>query len=354
MKRKFNVFKFIIFLICVILFFGLILAMTFIFMLRPTGNKNETVKLNVETGSTYYSLIDELKEEDLIKSELVFKIYLKFRSPKNLDAGVYNLNKGMSVSELIDALEERNTNNPDAVVVTIPEGKRIEEIAEIMSKTINKTKEELLLTWNNSEFIDEVISKYWFITEDVKKEGIRYSLEGYFFPSTYELQNKEVSEKDVAYTLLDQMEKELEEYKEVLENSNYTIHELLTMASIVEYEAILDEDRPIIAGVFYNRLNDGMKLQSCATVGYAIGEWKLSYDETDLLVDSVYNTYYYSGFPIGPANAPSKKSIEAAIYPEDTIYYYFLADVCSENPKTYFSETLSEHNRKASEYLTCL
>ena len=94
--------------------------------------------------------------------------------------------------------------------------------------------------------------------------------------------------------MLNQMELVLENYKDDIKSSKYSIHELLTMASIIEHEAILDEDRPIIAGVFYNRLNDGMKLQSCATVGYAIGEWKLSYDETDLLVDSVYNTYYYS------------------------------------------------------------
>ena len=352
-NKKFNTRRFTLFIVTLILFIFMLFLGIFFYMLSPTGNKNEKVDFVVESGSTYHSLVTKLKDEDLIKSEFFFKIYLKIKNPTNLDAGKYNLNKGMSAGKIIKNLSERNFNNPDVVTVTIPEGKHITEIASILSEKTTTSKEEYLEVWNDPEFITELMGKYWFITDKIQNGNLRYSLEGYFFPSTYELLNKEVTPKYVAYKLLDQMEVILNEYKSDIEASNYSIHEILTMASIVEYEAILDEDRALVAGVFYNRLDDGWKLQSCATVGYAIDEWKLFYSTADLAVNSPYNTYYYSGLPVGPANAPSEKSIEAALYPEKSDYYFFLADVCSKNPKTYFSKTNAEHEQKVKQYLNC-
>lgn len=322
-------------------------------MLSPTGKANEEIEFEVESGESFNTIIEDLKEEDLIKSEFFFKIFLKIKNPSNLDAGIYKLNKGMNAGDLVNTLSKRNTFNKDAINITIPEGKHISDIAEILGESTNTTKEMYLDAWKNSEFLDTLINKYWFITDEIKNDKIRYPLEGYFFPSTYELLNKDVTPEYVAYKLLDQMEVVLNKYKEKIEESNYTVHELLTLASMVEYEAVLDEDRALISGVFYNRLNNDMKLESCATVGYAIDEWKLSYTNADLKVDSPYNTYVYGGLPVGPANMPSEKSIIAAINPEGSEYYYFLGDVCSEDGKTYYSKTLSEHEEKVSQYLTC-
>lgn len=325
------------------------------FMLSPTGKEEEKVKFEVKPGSTYYSLVTELKEENLIRSEIFFKLYLKIISPKNLDAGIVELNRGMSAGKIINSLSKRNMYNPDAVTITIPEGKQISKIAEIVASKTNTSKEEYLNYWNSKEFVEQAKNKYWFITDIVKKEGIRYPLEGYFFPSTYELQDKDVTPEYVAYKLLDQMEIVLNNYKKEIEKSKYSIHEILTLSSIVEYEGILDDDRALIAGVFYNRLEDGLKLQSCATLGYAIDEWKLIYTLKDMAVNNPYNTYYYAGFPPGPGNSPSEASIKATLYPQANDYYYFMADVChdgyGEDDKTYFSKTLGEHESYARKYL---
>lgn len=319
-------------------------------------NKNslEMKEFTVVKGSTYLSLASSLKEQNLIKSELFYKIYIKLNPPKSIQAGKYSLSSSMSIEKIIEELEKGSTYNPDAVTFTIPEGKHLEDVAQIVSNVTNNKKEDLLTLWNSEGFVDEVIEKYWFIEEDIKKNGIRNSLEGYFFPSTYEIMNKNVDGKTIAYKLLDQMDKVLSNYKKQIENSEYSIHELLTLASIVEHEAILDKDRPIIAGVFYNRLANNWKLQSCATIGYAIDEWKLTYNSNDLKVDSPYNTYLYYGLPIGPGNMPSEKSIEAVMNPNQNNYFFFLANVCDVNDNnTYYSETLEQHNALKAKYLTC-
>lgn len=341
-------------LLSLILFLSLA-SLIFKFMLGSTGNKEETILFTVPKASTYLTLSSFLKESNLIKNELAYKIYVRIKKPSNLQAGIYQLNQGMDVEELIQTLEKGTTYNPDAVTITIPEGKHLEEVAEIVSEKTNNTKEELLSVWNSESFLSEAKEKYWFLTDDISNSKIRYSLEGYLFPSTYELTNADVTPQYIAYKMLDGMDQILSKYKEEIEKSNYSIHELLTMASIVEYEAIDDIDRPVVASVFYNRLDDNMKLQSCATIGYALGEWKLTYSSADLNVDSLYNTYFYSGLPVGPGCMPSEESIKAAIYPSTTEYYYFMANVCdTSSTKTYFAKTYAEHQENIRKYLTCI
>ena len=352
-KRKLNVKRLILFLFCVLLFIMFILFGTYKLMISKVSNNDEKQEFIVEEGTNFLSLSKKLKDSNLVKSSFFYELYIKINKPEMLYAGTYLLSENMSVKEIADIFGKGTTYNPDGVYVTLKEGISIEEIASIVSEVTNKSKEEYLTYWQSEEFLNKVIDKYWFVTNDIKNTNLKYALEGYFFPSTYELLNADVDEEYVAYKFLDQMQIVLDKYKDDIEKSSYSVHELLSLASIIENEAILDEDRAIISSVFYNRLEIGMKLQSCATVGYALGEWKLTYTESDLLFDSPYNTYYYSGLPVGPCNNPGEESIKASIYPEETNYYYFLADVCSENPKTYFSETEEEHTRKAQKYLTC-
>lgn len=326
----------------------------YFFEIGPVSKKKDTKDIVIEKGSSYVTIASLLKENHLIKSELFYKLYVKMNQPKSLEAGTYKLSESMGVSGIIKVFEKGNTYNPDAVSLTVPEGRHIEQVAEYASNVTNHSKDELLASWDNKDFLNTVIEKYWFVTEEILNQKIRHPLEGYLFPSTYELQNKDVTPEYIAYKMLDQMGVILNKHKEEIEKSKYSIHELLTMASIVEYEAILDEDRPVVAGVFYNRLNIDMKLQSCATLGYAINNWKLTYSAYDLNVDSAYNTYFYAGLPVGPGGMPSEKSIEAAIYPSSHDYYYFMANVCDKNSqKTYFAKTYAEHNANVRKYLTC-
>lgn len=326
-------------------------------MLSPISKNNNEIIVEVQSGQTYSSIADTLKEKDLIRSDFIFKLFIKLNNINHLEAGNYKLKQNMSTREIVSLLSEGESFNPDAIYLTIPEGKHMVEIATYISELTGKSKEVYLNVWNNSEFVDDVIEKYWFVTDTVKNSNVRYALEGYFFPSTYELLNKDVTPEYIAFKLLDQMALILDKYKEQITASNYNVHEILTLASIVEYEAILDKDRNIIAGVFFNRLNDGWKLQSCATIGYAIDEWKLTYTSADMAVNSPYNTYYYTGLPVGPGNSPSEKSIEAVLNPTESDYYYFMSDVCldgyGEDNKVYYSKTIDEHQSYINKYLTC-
>lgn len=349
--------KFILFF----LIFLLVIAnvwLIYSYQLKSVSENDLEVEFVVEKGETLTSIASKLKSKNLIRSELAYKIYLKLNNIVSLEAGKYLLNETMSVVEILTIFGKGSNYNPDAITITIPEGKRLDEIAQIVSLQTKNSTEQLLEAWNDENFIAELINKYWFINEDVQNKDIIYSLEGYFFPSTYELQNESVSASYIAYKMLDQMDVVLSKHKDKIEASEMSVHEILTLASIIEHEAILDEDRPIVSRVFYNRLKDGWKLQSCATVGYAIGEWKLTYSSADLATNSKYNTYYYEGLPAGPGNMPSEKSIEAALYPsenaEDMKYYFFMANVCDvNNPKTYFAKTNAEHDANVSKYLTC-
>lgn len=327
-----------------------------LFTLETNAVSRDTtpIEFEIKKGETYLTIASRLKEENLIKSELFYKLFIKMTNPDKIEAGKYDLSESMSVSDIVKTFMKGNNYNPETITFTIPEGKHLEEIAKIISSKTTYTEKELLDAWNSEDFINKVIDDYWFVTDSVKVDGIRYALEGYLYPDTYEILTNS-STYDIAYKMLNKMEKVLDNYKEDIEKSEYNVHQLLTMASIVEHEAILDDDRKVIASVFYNRLQSNMKLQSCATIGYAIDEWKLTYNAADLKVDSPYNTYYYSGLPIGPGNMPGKKSIEASIYPEETDYMYFLANVCDEKDKnTYFSKTYAEHLEKKNKYLTCI
>jgi len=218
------------------------------FMLGPVSNDNTTKEITIASGSTTSDIANVLKENNLIRNVNVFKIYVKINKKNNLKASIYQLSENMGVEKIINILTEGNNYNPDVVKVTIPEGKHISEIAEIYANATNNSKDDLLKSWNDKEFVNRLIDEYWFITEDVLNKNIRYSLEGYFFPDTYEFINKDVTEEDIAKKMLNQMDKVLTKYKTEIEKSKYTVHEILTLSSIVEYEAI-----DIIVFMLYNK-----------------------------------------------------------------------------------------------------
>lgn len=346
MKKYCNIYKFVIIFLVVLI---ILTCGSYKIGTSSVSKDSFEVKITIPKESTYLSISNLLKENNLIRSESFYKIYIKIFKPDNLKAGIYTLNRNMNVKEIVDTLE--GNVKSEEITITIPEGKHIEEVAEIISSKINMSKEDILLYWQNEEVLNSLIDKYWFLTDVIKKEGIRYSLEGYFFPDTYSIL-KESKIEDITYKMLDKMDEVLSKYKEEISNSKFNVHEILTLASIVEHEAILDSDRPMIAGVFINRLDKSMKLQSCATVGYAINEWKLSYNYKDLQTDSPYNTYFYEGLPIGPENMPGELSIEAVLRPTKHDYYYFLVNVNDkDSKKTYYSKTYSEHRQKCVKYL---
>lgn len=318
--------------------------------ISPVTKEDKPVTIEITENSTYLSIASNLKENGLIRSQTFYKIYIKIFKPNHLKKGTYVLNQNMGVKKIIDLLEGEHAILDTASFV-IPEGKHIEEVATILAAKTQYTKEQWLNLWDSEDFVKEMVKKYWFITEEIQNPLLRHPLEGYFFPATYEIL-KDTTMEDITYKMLNAMGEILSKYQQDIENSKYSIHQILTLSSIVEYEAILDSDRPKIAQVFYNRLNSGMMLQSCATVGYAINEWKLSYTNKDLQTDSPYNTYKYPGLPVGPGGLAGEASIKAVLYPTNHDYYYFLANVYNENDKqTYYAKNYSEHQQNCWKYL---
>ena len=346
MIKYVNIYKIIILIIVIII---VISCVSYNIGISAVSKEDKPVTIEIEENNTYLSIAEQLKENNLIRSQTFYKIYVRIFKPNNLQVGSYNLNENMSVKELINNLENNATNkNPTFV---IQEGKHITDIALAISEATDLKEKELLDFWGNKDFINTLIDKYWFIDENVKNQKLKYNLEGYFFPATYKIKENSTKE-ETTYMMLDKMDEVLTNYKTEIENSKFSVHEILTLASIVENEAILDKERPIIAGVFINRLNIDMPLQSCATIGYAIGQWKLSYTNKDLAVDSPYNTYKYYGLPVGPGNMPGENSIKAVLYPNKNDYLFFVANVFdSENKQSYFSKTYSEHQEKCLDIL---
>ena len=335
------------FIITIFLIVIIIGCLSYNIGIGPVTKESKEITFEVEENSSYLSIAAKLKQNNLIKSETFYKIYIKIFNPNNLQVGKYILNQNMGVKKIVETLEKGT--KAETVSFVIPEGKHITDVANYISKVTDYSSEELLNYWQSNDLINKLINKYWFITDEIKNTNLRYNLEGYFFPATYEI-FKDSSMEEITYKMLDKMEEILSKYKNDIKD--YTVHEILTLASIVEHEAILDEDRPKIAKVFLNRLDRGMMLQSCATIGYAINEWKLTYTNSDLAVDSLYNTYKYYGLPVGPGGLPGEASIKAVIYPDNNDYLYFLADVFDENSnKTYYSKTYSEHQQKCLIYL---
>ena len=168
----------------------------------------------------------------------------------------------------------------------------------------------------------------------------RYVLEGYLYPATYEL-FEETTLQDLITQMVTQMDRVMLQYYEEIESNDLTVHEILTLSSYIEREGVSDKDRQLISGVFYNRLEEGMPLQTDPSVAYALGEHREFTTYSDLEVDSPYNTYQYAGIGAGPISSPSSSAIQAAVNPVETDYLYFLADI--NTGEIYYSTNYQDH-----------
>ncbi len=330
--------KYILVLLLILIGFLLIYK----FETGRVSNKDSIITYEVKEGSTFNSLSHSLKSKNLIKSELFYKIYIKLHKPNNLQAGFYELNKNMDVKSLVNAL---NGNAKSKMIqVTFKEGINFMKLASIISDKLNIEENLIYDKLKDTKYIDSLINKYWFLTDDIKNEDIYYSLEGYLFPDTY-LFNKGSNIEDVFKIMLDNTKLKLDKYKSDIEKSNYSIHEIITMASVVEKEASNSSDRAGVAGVFYNRLNSGMSLGSDVTTYYGL---KIDLTERDLTYKDLnsYNGYNTRNpkmagkIPVGPICMPGIESIIASINPTEHNYIYFVAD---KTGKTYFTKNASEH-----------
>ena len=308
-------------------------------------SKDDTkVTFVVDKGSSSKIVIDKLYDSNLIKNKYVGYVYFKLNSDIVLQAGVYDLNRSMSFEEIIEAISSGKVVD-NSISVTFIEGKRLLNYVDVISSTFGYSKDDILNKLSDEKYLKELNNKYWFLTDDILNDKIYYPLEGYLSPNTYFFE-KDASIETIIEKMLDTTGITLDKYKDDIGNSKYSVHELITMASIVELEGANSNDRQGVAGVFYNRLQGGWSLGSDVTTYYAA---RVEMSERDLWqyeIDEVnhYNTRpaaMAGKLPVGPICSPSKDSISATMKPTKHDYYFFVAD---KNGKTYFTKTNAEHN----------
>lgn len=343
-KRKFSIRKFALFLIVLSV---IIVAIGVVFYkngISKVSSDEKAQSFIVKSGSTYLTLAPELKKQDLIKSEFFYKLYIKIHRPSNLSAGIYELNQNMDVSEIISTLSNDKNMKQDVVRMTFREGLNVRQVASIIEENTSFTSEEVINKINNQTYLDTLINKYWFITNDVKNNQIYYALEGYLYPNTYQWKKEELNLENILGKMIDETGKQLEPYKTQIQNSNYSVHQILTLASLIELEAVTKEDRKGVSGVFHNRLNNKWSLGSDVTTYYSAKKSMTeSLTTAELNTCNGYNTRCTNmvGLPVGPIDSPSISSIDAALNPTKSNYYFFVAD---KNKKVYFTKDITEHN----------
>lgn len=367
-KKKKSHFKGILMTILVLLillgaggFFGLRYAESALLPVDPSSKQYVTVQ--IPDGANTQQIGETLENSGLIKNSLVFTMYAKYKNYSDLKSGYYNLKKSMSTEELIKALQKGGTpepQEPSLAELTIPEGYTLEQIAQAVGQLQGDFKEPLtanafMAKVQDESFITKEVAKYPNLLESLpaKDSGVRYRLEGYLFPATYTIKESTTVESLID-DMLAAMDKNLSNHYATIKQKNLTVNELLTIASLVEKEGAKTDDRKLIAGIFYNRLNLGMPLQSNIAILYAEGKLgqniSLADDAAiDTTLDSPYNVYTKVGLMPGPVDSPSLDAIESSINQTKSDYLYFVANV--QDGKVYYSTTLEEHNRNVQEHI---
>ncbi|MGE8035197.1 hypothetical protein B1B04_18385 [Lysinibacillus sp. KCTC 33748] len=318
--------------------------------LKPVDpDATKTIAVEVPIGSGLSSISTLLEKKGLIKDARVFKYYAKFKNESQFQAGKYDLSQSMTLDELIKSLKTGKVYRTPVFAMTIPEGLTLEQIGNIVEKKTPYTQKEFMDLVTSDTFVQQMKAKYpELVTDAVLADNIRYDLEGYLFPATYSYFEEKPTLESIVDEMVGAMDKVVKNYSDALTEKQMSVHQLITFASLLEEEATAQTDRETIASVFYNRINQGMPLQTDPTVLYALGSHKDRVLYKDLEVDNAYNTYKNKGLPPGPIAGAGKTSIEAVLNPSETDYLFFLADKQGVN---HFSKTYDEHLQKEQKYL---
>lgn len=280
------------------------------------------------------------RREGNYQERIIFKGYLKWvQEGSSFKAGTYNVSPGDTYDTLISRMNAGDVVKEDTVVFTIPEGYTATQVADKLAEAWNQKAEVFLQLIDSGAGLEAVGT----LGIPENKE-LRHRLEGYLFPETYELA-KDSTPQEVIEAMLEQLVKKLDtipEWKAKLANRGLTLHELMTVASLVEREVVVNEERPLVAGIIYNRLDKGQKLEIDATVQYLLDKQKERLYEKDLKVDSPYNTYKQEGLPPGPISSPGLASIEAALTPEVSEYFFYVTKKDGSQAHL-FAKTYKEH-----------
>lgn len=318
--------------------------------LKPVDPDNKkAVKIELPIGSNIDTISQTLEDKGVIRNAKIFKYYTKFKNASGFQAGTYRIPPSMSIDDIIKSLKTGKVYRKADLQITIPEGLTLDQIGNIIAKNTDYTSKEFMKLVTNEKFIKEMKAKYpETVTKDINGKDIRYKLEGYLYPSTYDFFTKKPTLEEIVEKMIAQTDAIVRSYEPQLKELGMTPHEFLTFASLLEREATAQTDRETIASVFNNRIEQGMPLQTDPTVLYALGEHKDRVLYKDLEVKNPYNTYLNKGLPPGPIANAGRASLDATVDPAKTKYLYFVADKDGNN---HFAETYSEHKNNVAKYI---
>ncbi|MFJ7637308.1 endolytic transglycosylase MltG [Peribacillus sp. NPDC097264] len=337
-----------------ILIVGIVVLVGFFYInsaMKPFDPEDDTIKtVKIPIGSSISDISILLEEQEIIKDARVFKYYIKFRNESGFQAGEYKLSPSMPIKDIVTSIKTGKLMKEAVLRITIPEGKQLVQIADIIAVKTDQDSKEIFKKLNNEEFVKSMQTRFpELLTSEIDNENVVYPLEGYLYPATYDFYEEKPSIESMVVEMLQKTEETLQPFESLMEKKEYTAHQLLTFASLVEEEATAQVDRKTIASVFYNRLKEDMPLQTDPTVLYAKGSHKDRVLYKDLEVKSPYNTYKNKGLTPGPIANAGKSSIEAVLKPKKTDYLYFLA---TPEGEVLYSKTLEEHNNKKAQHIT--
>ncbi|WP_314396530.1 endolytic transglycosylase MltG [uncultured Gemella sp.] len=343
-------------ILTIIVVLGITALSVFYYMITPvdkSNNKDISVEIKENYGSA--KIAQELKSKGLIKNEEVFKIYSRLSPNTSFYVGKFKLKQSMSLPQIIQELGSKNKANSGNTFALI-EGDSILKISKNLEKT-KLNKDEFLEKVNDAEFIKKLQKQFpELITNEVFGKDIKYALEGYLYPAIYDLSDNETVEslitKMVKLTnekVVPLYQKNNKSWKINGQQMQISIHDYITMASILEKESTKSDENKLIASVFLNRLAQGMKLQTDPSANYAADKLTGAPTQTELTLNSPYNTYVIVGLPPGPISSVGSASYEALNNAENTDYLYFLH--ATKDGKAYFSKTYAEHEALAKEHI---
>ena len=312
--------------------------------------QTELVSFEIEQGASVKEVSKALEEEGIIRNSKLFNFYLKFKNVSGFKSGLYHVSKSMTLDEIIAELSGQGKDkDQNATKVLIREGEQLTDIAKEVEKSTKYSAEDFMAKVQDEDFLRYLVQKFpKLLTQSYNGYQVKYVLEGYLFPATYDMNDSKTLQMLIT-EMVAKTDEVMSKYYDKILASDYTLQETMALASLIEKEGTKLEDRKKISSVFHNRIKENMKLQTDVSVQYALGEHKEALSLEDLEVDSPYNLYQNYGVGPGPYNSPSEDAIVAAMEPEKTDYLYFLADIHTK--EIYYAKTYEEHLELKAKYI---
>ena len=286
---------------------------------------DEEVVVEIPSGTGASAIVDLLNDAGLVRNRFCAKVNSRIGGYNNLQANTYIFSPSMPFQEIMKAINTGNFDYVSKETIEVKDGARLQQVADAIAEQLPYTSEEILDKWSDKAYLNELIDKYWFLTSDILDSDIMFPLEGYLYADTYFVTSDSSTIEGFTEMCLDRMDEVLTERKDAIDASGFSVHELLTLTSIVTKEARAD-DQAKVAGVFMNRLNSGMSLGSDVTVCYIFQEDRVELKVSQLESDSPYNTRKVAGLPPGPICQVVADAVDAVLNYESSDDIYFFAD----------------------------